>query len=128
MIFVKESKYRARQDYVEEVNLLLSPSLVKIARRYAREYRTSLGGIVNVMMAYYFGDGRDHLRCDHCVFGSGGTCSVPEKGEQATIPLLDKGIVVVGHQGDDLGKCETTKSEQKFVVNGINQMFFEEVE
>lgn len=70
---------------------------------HARLYRTSKAGVVALALAYYFGDGKNHLACEHCVYGQGDTCELPARGEQTTIPLLDKGIVVVGLSTCDQG-------------------------
>lgn len=82
---------------MKEVTLQLDDRTYERMRVYAKRYRTHVAGMFAIVAAYYFGDGKDHLRCEHCVFGSGDTCALPDFGEQmTTLPILDKGSVVVG--------------------------------
>ena len=80
-------------------------SLERALRLAARQYRTNVAGLLGIILAYYFGDGSNHLGCDDCGFWCPGVknCVAPQPGEQTTIPILDKGMVVVGKPSDDLG-------------------------
>ena len=75
----------------------------KQLRKLAREYRTNVADMVALCLRYYFGDGKNHLSCEYCEWG-GNVCGFPEVGEQTTIPVLDKGMVVVGLPSTDLGE------------------------
>lgn len=74
-------------------------------RLLARDYQCSVAEMVSTALRFYFGDGKNHLMCEHCDFYSQDEkgCKMPEKGEQTTMPLLDKGIVVVGQPSIDQG-------------------------
>ena len=72
-------------------------------RKLARKYRTSVADMVAICLLYYFGDGKNHLSCEFCDWYGDG-CGFPETGEQTTIPVLDKGMVVVGLPSSDLGE------------------------
>ena len=126
--YMRRRRRQAEDEGYVEVTVMMPKWQHRRIGDYARKYRTSIAGMLALIVAYYFGDGHDHLRCEHCVYGTGDTCNLPAKGEQTTIPPLDKGIVVVGHPLPDLGKRESTKSEQKFVSNGSMQLVFDEVE
>lgn len=75
-------------------------------RKAARDYRTSVLGMIGIILAYYFGDGSNHLGCDDCGYWCPGirNCVVPQPGRQTTIPILDKGMVVVGNPSDEQGE------------------------
>lgn len=83
-----------------EIDLALS--------RYSKLYRTTKAGMLQIVLAYYFGDGANHLGCQDCAFFTP-DCDFehldckPTKGEQTTLPLLDKGSVDVGKPVDYLG-------------------------
>ena len=51
----------------QEENLVVMPaSMIAKVSSLAREYRTTFGGMVNLAMQFYFGDGMNHLSCEHC--------------------------------------------------------------
>ena len=94
------------------------PREVDIAlSRYSKLYRTSKAGMIQIILAYYFGDGANHLGCQDCANfapfcdfysldcsqGENQAFEAPEPGEQTTLPLLDKGSVVVGQPVDYQG-------------------------
>lgn len=94
-----------RKNDVREVSegFCTVPSEVeKQLRLLAREYRVSVAQMVGLCLMFYFGDGKNHLACEHCDWYVGG-CGIPDHGEQTTIPVLDKGIVVVGLPTDEQG-------------------------
>lgn len=74
----------------------------KALKASAIEYRCSVAEMVALALRYYFGDGADHIQCEYCDFWRE-CCTVPEHGEQTTIPILDKGMVVVGLSASDQG-------------------------
>lgn len=81
-------------------DVALSGAVVEGLRNAASLYRMSMAEVVSLALSYYFGDGADHLACDRCDFWLG-CCRAPEEGEQTTLPLLDKGRVVVGLSTSD---------------------------
>lgn len=88
---------------MEEVSLMLPHRVAEDVRALSRLYRTSFSGMVNIALSYYFGDGSDHLRCESCDLWRGYCMQDLEPGKQTTIPLLDKGMVVVGQPIDEQG-------------------------
>lgn len=92
-------------DYIEtsEGFAVVPVEVEKQLRKLAREYRTNVADMVALCLRYYFGDGKNHLSCEHCDWCGDG-CGFPEVGEQTTIPVLDKGMVVVGLPSIDLGE------------------------
>lgn len=80
----------------------LSAHIDGALRNAASQYRLSMAEVVALALSYYFGDGADHLQCEHCDFWLG-CCRAPEVGEQATMPILDKGIVAVGLSTSEQG-------------------------
>lgn len=98
--------YATRQNDFREVvdGQIALPGTVEVAlRKLAREYRFSVAEMVSLALSFYFGDGKNHLACEHCDFWQG-VCGMPAPGEQTTIPVLDKGMVVVGLSTSDLGE------------------------
>lgn len=96
---------------VSDGEIYVPKSIETALSKAAREYRTTRAGMIGIILAYYFGDGSNHLGCADCGFwcqdvsqGGKGSCGLPEIGEQTTIPLLDKGIVVVGQPLNEQGK------------------------
>lgn len=57
-------------------------------RRLAREYRFTTAQVVGLALSYYFGDGKNHLACEHCDWNDA-ACRFPAPGTQTTIPVLD---------------------------------------
>ena len=80
----------------------LSDSITDAMRNAAEQYRLSLAEVAALALAYYFGAGADHLQCERCDFWLG-CCRAPEVGEQAAMPLLDKGMAVVGLSTSEQG-------------------------
>ncbi len=56
-------------------DVVLSRFLYGVLTQFARRYRTTPSGMISIILRYYFGDGYDHLRCEHCIYGSGGSCT-----------------------------------------------------
>lgn len=99
---------------VEDGFVFLPASVEKALRLTAREYRTSSAGMIQIALTYYFGDGANHLGCADCGYWcqertccenpqAKGNCGMTHK-EKTTLPLLDKGSVVVGQPLNDLRK------------------------
>lgn len=72
-------------------------------RKYSEHYRLTYAETVALALKFYFGDGKDHLACEHCDLWRE-HCTVPVVGGQTTLPLLDMGSVVVGLSNVDLGE------------------------
>lgn len=81
----------------------VSNEVSRMLRKMSEEYRCTVADVVSLALCYYFGDGKNHLQCEYCDYWSNG-CQMPEPGKQTTLPLLDKGSVVVGLPTDDQGK------------------------
>lgn len=86
-------------------------------KRFSREYRTNPAGMVVLALSYYFGDGSDHLGCSDCEYfwpcteyndgfvrcqGLEPGGKTPIQDGKNTLPLLDKGSVVVGQPSNDM--------------------------
>ena len=104
------SRFGKPKEVYESV-FYVDKALEKALRRAAGDYRTTTAGMFQIILAYYFGDGSNHLGCSDCGYWVPGCpgCepgySIPglEPGTQTTLPLLDKGSVVVGQPSNDLG-------------------------
>lgn len=118
-VTITHTEYRRNGRAVEVVDgsVSINGETSSALKRAAREYRTSSAGMIAIVLAYYFGDGANHLGCSDCGFwflddsqGVKRACdgcepggSVPLRGVQTTLPLLDKGSVVVGKPSTDQG-------------------------
>ena len=93
------------REYVDGATYL-DERLTRNIRRFAKLYRTTPAGMIAIALAYYFADGKNHLGCEHCYYGQDDfkDCALPIEGEQTTLPILDKGSVVVGLSTSDLGE------------------------
>lgn len=86
-VYNRATRKSEQREYVQGFAYL--PSAVEVAvRKLAREYRCGVADMVLIALTYYFGDGKNHLHCEHCEFFGDG-CELPELGNQATLPLLD---------------------------------------
>lgn len=87
--------------YYEKLEIALPRRQLEELRAYARVYQTSVTGMLSLIVSYYFGDGADHLRCEHCGLWRGYCVGDLEPGTQLEIEgratLLDKGSVVIGN-------------------------------
>lgn len=70
---------------MEEVTILVPRGMSERVRALADRYRTSYGGMVSLVLQYYFGDGLDHLRCEHCGLWKGYCVGDLESGTQLEI-------------------------------------------
>lgn len=66
----------------------LSAEVERAVKDFCTQYRMSAAQVVVLALTYYFGDGADHLSCEHCGMYAD-ACTVPAHGEQTTMPLLD---------------------------------------
>ena len=58
-------------------------------RLLAPKYKMSVPELVALALTFYFGDGMNHLACEHCEWFESSVCEIPSLGEQTTIPVLD---------------------------------------
>ena len=87
---------------VEDQSITINKDTVLGLTRAAKQYRTTKAGMIELVLAYYFGDCSNHLGCADCMFDFE-DMGLMEPGTQTTLPLLDKGSVVVGKPSNDLG-------------------------
>ena len=99
------NRAKMRKESIETVSgkVYVNRDLEKALKVYAPRYQMSVAQLVEVALSFYFGDGQNHLNCEYCEFWRDCECKMPEVGENATLPLLDKGSVVVGLPLNDQG-------------------------
>lgn len=69
----------------------LPDSVMLAMGKYAKQYRMSTAQLAVLALSCYFGDGADHLSCEHCLYLGADGCAVPESGGQTTAPYLTRG-------------------------------------
>lgn len=96
---------RSYKSFFSAGSVNLPAEVERAIKDAAPKYGVTYPQMVLLVLCYYFGDGYDHFQCEHCeLLGSDGVCRFPLVGEQTTMPLLDKGMVVVGHPMTDQGE------------------------
>lgn len=108
-VFNRATRKKDAREVVEG-RFHVSWQVEKAMRELAPKYRMSVAELVVLCLQYYFGDGKDHLGCEYCaLFGKEWSqelqaCVLDGLQGENTLPLLDKGSVVVGQPSVDLGK------------------------
>lgn len=104
-VFNRATRTKERHDYL--VSDAALPDEVRSAIScFATRHNLGFAEVVLMALCYYFGDGENHLLCEHCGFFSAG-CELDDvfdRGGFSTLPLLDKGSVVVGLSVDEQGE------------------------
>lgn len=57
----------------------------RMLKELATEYRLNVAEMVGLALFYYFGDGKNHLACEHCEWFEKEGCGFPELNEQTTM-------------------------------------------
>lgn len=108
-VFNRATRQKERHDYFV-ADAAISDEIKSAISCFATRHGLSFADVVMMALHYYFGDGENHLLCEHCGFFVDG-CSLDalldpklQPGTQTTVPLLDKGTVVVGLSMSEQGE------------------------
>lgn len=72
---------------IKRFEIALNAKVAQDLHAMAKLYRTSAAGMVGIVLAYYFGDGADHLRCEDCELWRGYCVGDSSQGEQLTFNM-----------------------------------------